>query len=146
MKFCKVLFSAISVLVPCFMAPCASASVTFMNLVSFNGDNGALPWAPLVQGLDGNFYGTAETGGFYGGGTVFKMTLNGTVTVLHSFGPNGTDGMHPKAGLLLGADGNFYGTTTDGGKGGDDTLFAMSEGVVKYGVRANRRHVDVVPQ
>ena len=81
---------------------------TLTTLASFNYANGAYPQAGLVQGADGNFYGTTEDGG-YGNGTVFRMTTNGTLTTLLSF--RGTNGVSPQAGLVQGADGNFYGTT-----------------------------------
>jgi uncharacterized repeat protein (TIGR03803 family) len=76
-----------------------------------NCTDGATPYAGLVQGADGGFYGTT----FYGAtaGTVFKITSAGVLTTLYSFGR--TDGASPYAGLVQAADGNFYGTTTFGG-------------------------------
>jgi uncharacterized repeat protein (TIGR03803 family) len=80
--------------------------------------------APLIQGTDGNFYGTTALGGTgggdYGGGTAFKITLSGELTTLHSFCQsygdyNCNDGTDPKGALVPGADGNFYGTTYGGG-------------------------------
>ncbi len=56
------------------------------TVVSFNGANGSGPQAPLVQGSDGNFYGTTTYGGPNGGGTVFKMTPAGVLTTLVAFG------------------------------------------------------------
>jgi uncharacterized repeat protein (TIGR03803 family) len=61
-----------------------------------------------VQATDGNLYGTTWAGGANGVGTVFMMTLDGTLTTLHSF--DGTDGAYPSAGLVQATDGNFYGT------------------------------------
>jgi uncharacterized repeat protein (TIGR03803 family) len=58
-------------------------------------------------------YGTTFLGGANGYGTVFRMTTNGTLTPLASFG--GTNGAQPQAALLLASDGNFYGTTGSGG-------------------------------
>lgn len=83
-------------------------------------------WLPigLVEGPDGNFYGTTEAGGnvkcspFFpvvGCGTVFRMTPAGAVTILHAFGPAGTDGVLPIGPPTLGLDGAFYGTTRFGG-------------------------------
>ena len=69
----------------------------------------AYPSAPLVQGSDGNFYGTTPYGGANNGGTVFQVTPAGALTTLVSF--NGTNGSHPVAALVAGSDGNFYGTT-----------------------------------
>ena len=80
-------------------------------LYSFNGPDGGDPSAALVQGADGNFYGTTTYGGTYGEGTVFRMTTNGTLTTLLSF--NYSNGAYPYAGLVQGADGNFYGTTAE---------------------------------
>jgi uncharacterized repeat protein (TIGR03803 family) len=75
--------------------------------------DGVNPYAGLVQGTDGNFYGTTEYLGAHGAGTVFKITPSGTLTTLLSF--DGTDGASPYAGLVQGTDGNFYGTTAGGG-------------------------------
>ena len=85
---------------------------TLTMLVSFSGTNGYAPNG-LTLGNNGNFYGTTYGGGSYGGGTIFQVTTNGTLTTLASF--NGTNGAGPVAGLTLGDDGNFYGTTEYGG-------------------------------
>jgi uncharacterized repeat protein (TIGR03803 family) len=77
--------------------------------------DGNTPQAGLIEGTDGNFYGTTTLGGAHGGGTVFKITLAGVETVLYSFGATSTDAFEPRAGLILGSDGNFYGTTYAGG-------------------------------
>ena len=93
---------------------------TLTTLISFDMYNGATPYAALTLGNDGNFYGTTQGGGSSNNGTmlsnhgtVFQVTTNGTLTTLVSF--NGTDGFAPQAGLTLGNDGNFYGTTFNGG-------------------------------
>ncbi len=75
----------------------------------------ANPKAGLVQGSDGNFYGTTYTGGTSDLGTVFRVTTNGVVTTLASF--HGTNGALPEAELVLSSDGNFCGTTSAGGTG-----------------------------
>ena len=79
--------------------------------------DGGLPQAGVVQGIDGNFYGTTASGGSTNGGTVFRVTAAGTASVLYSFSQaqNSTDGYDPVAGLFLASDGNFYGTTLHGG-------------------------------
>jgi uncharacterized repeat protein (TIGR03803 family) len=73
----------------------------------------------LVVGLDGNYYGTAWQGGAGDGGTVYQLTPSGAFTLLYPFCifPNCSDGAYPNS-LMLGADGNFYGTTSNGGTGG----------------------------
>jgi uncharacterized repeat protein (TIGR03803 family) len=94
---------------------------TFTTLHSFNGTDGSTPNGGMLQATNGNLYGTAETGGAYGMGTVFKINTNGTLTTIYSFCPGGgvcTDGEFPEAGLVQGTNGNFYGTTYDGGAPG----------------------------
>lgn len=90
--------------------------------------DGNLPYGPLVQGIDGNLYGTTTDGGAYhelGGGTVFRITLDGTFTTLHSFG-GAVDGTTPVAGLIQATDGNFYGVTLTAGEGGGGTVFKIT--------------------
>ena len=96
------------------------------TLYSFAGSDGANPYAALVQGSDGNFYGTTAGGGASNGnGTVFKITPGGTLTTLHSFA--GSDGANPYAALVQGSDGNFYGTTQQGGaNNGNGTVFKIT--------------------
>jgi uncharacterized repeat protein (TIGR03803 family) len=93
------------------------------TLVSFTGDNGAIPQAKLLLGGDGNFCGTTSGGGNSGNGTVFRVTSNGVLTSLVSF--TGDNGANPQAGLVLGTDGYFYGTTLEGGPGGGGTIFRL---------------------
>ena len=109
----------------------------FTSLFSFNGTNGARPRGALIQGTDGCLYGTTEFGGdaykgpskgiehlFYNTyGTVFRISTNGAFSTLFSF--DSANGAHPKAGLLQGKDGAFYGTTSAGGVDGSGTIFRM---------------------
>jgi len=87
--------------------------------------------APLVQGIDGNFYGTTGGGGLYDScmygtcGTVFKITAEGTPTTLHSF-TGGGDGSGPMPGLALATNGNFYGVNSDGGNYGHGVAFKIT--------------------
>jgi uncharacterized repeat protein (TIGR03803 family) len=94
---------------------------TLISLHGFDGNNGFFSYAALVEGTDGNLYGTTTSGGenddcFYGEnytcGTVFSITSSGTLATLHTF--VGTDGAIPYAGLVQGANGDCYGTTTYG--------------------------------
>lgn len=81
-------------------------------------DDGAYPIGSLIQGRDGNFYGVTSNGSRYMAGTVFKLTPNGTETVLHRFLENGPDGVYPTGSLIQANDGNFYGLTQMGGRNG----------------------------
>src|SRR5579871_1940604 len=90
-----------------------SHAQTFSTLASLTDASGATPRNEsaysLVQGTDGNFYGTARDRGAQQNGTVFKMTPDGTLTALYSF-TGQADGERPISGLTRGSDGNFYGT------------------------------------
>lgn len=112
---------------------------SLLTLYSFcsqsNCTDGATPLAGVVQGTDGNFYGTTVAGGettsFWtsGAGTVFKITPAGTLTTLHKF--SGADGGGPTSVLVQASDGNFYGTTQYGGtssgcSGGCGTIFKIT--------------------
>jgi large repetitive protein len=81
----------------------------------------------LVQGLDGNFYGTTGVGGSFDDGTIFKVTPSGALTTIYNF-TGGSDGAGPYsgAGLTLGSDGNFYGSTYAGGSGQSGTIFKVT--------------------
>lgn len=85
-------------------------------LHSFADSEGTFPNG-VVEGTDGNFYGTTRVNGAYGNGTVFQATPTGQITVLYSFCALAgcADGEIPWSGLVRGSDGNFYGTTEEGG-------------------------------
>jgi uncharacterized repeat protein (TIGR03803 family) len=103
-----------------------STNGALTSLHSFTGGNdGAFPRAGLVQGTNGNFYGTAYSGGKHDNGTVFQIDTNGVVSGLYSF-TGGNDGANPQAGLVQGGDGHFYGTTAGGGTNGAGTVFKVS--------------------
>jgi uncharacterized repeat protein (TIGR03803 family) len=108
-------------------------SVLYSFAGEIGGVPGAGPMAPLVQGSDGNFYGTTSANeyyfpiGFQGPGTVFKITPAGAETLLYAFGTSGSaDGSTPVGALIQGKDGNFYGTTSRGGAYGNGTVFKIT--------------------
>jgi len=105
-----------------------SPSGAYTNLYFFGSstNDGAYPLAGLVQGSDGNFYGTTYYGGTNYVGTVFRISPSGSETVLYQFGGSPTDGYGPQAGLVQGSDGNFYGTTYYGGTNYVGTVFQIS--------------------
>lgn len=100
---------------------------TFPALNSGINDGGAGPLC-LIQGSDGNFYGTTASGGAYGYGTVFQLTPGGAHTSLYDFNPrmNSAEGYSLLAGLTQAGDGNLYGTTEEGGLYGYGTVFGVS--------------------
>jgi uncharacterized repeat protein (TIGR03803 family) len=100
--------------------------------------DGEGPGGALVQATSGDFYGTTCCGGANGDGTIFKITPSGTLTTLYSFCSQGgslcTDGFGPNAALLQSTNGDFYGTTYDGGANcaSSDhcgTIFSLSVGL-----------------
>lgn len=104
-----------------------TGAVTTLHL--FTGSDGYQPTGGLVLGMDGDFYGTTSQGGAHIGGTIFKITSAGNFTTLYNFcsQPACADGTSPDyAALILGVDGNFYGTTAGGGTSGKGTVFKIS--------------------
>jgi uncharacterized repeat protein (TIGR03803 family) len=86
--------------------------------------DGGNPFAPMVEGNDGNFYGTTQMG------TVFRITPEGNFRTLYTFcsQPNCADGATPQAPLVQAADGNFYGTSNGGGSFHQGTVFRITPG------------------
>ena len=95
------------------------------TLHMFNGADGASPHAPLVQGTDGNFYGTTYSGGYKGNGTIFRISPSGSFLSLFNF--HGANGSNP-VGLIQGSDGAFYGTTVNGGAFNAGVVFKLANG------------------
>ena len=107
----------------------AQGSGAITTLATFNGTNGMTPYASLIMDSSGNLYGTTAYGGASGDGTVFEVAKgSGTITTLASF--NGTNGKDPGYGaLIMDGSGNLYGTTIDGGVGGEPgTVFELAKG------------------
>jgi uncharacterized repeat protein (TIGR03803 family) len=124
-----------------------TTSGTFTNLYTFcsltNCADGTGPTS-LIEGPDGDFYGTTFGGGTgladCGGlacGTIFKLTRSGTLTTLYDFCTQTgcPDGSGPLA-VLMATNGTLYGTTQEGGTSGDGTLFSLSTGFKPF-VQAN---------
>ncbi len=103
-----------------------------------NCADGDLPISGVIVGTDGNLYGVTYEGGANDYGTVFRLTLSGSLTTLYSFCnlTGCTDGRNPYGGLVEGSDGNLYGTTAAGGTSeggtGAGTIFKItSAGLLK---------------
>lgn len=106
-----------------------TAAGAFKTLYSFCSQascaDGTMP-NQLMQGSDGNLYGTTYGGGAHKEGAIFAITPAGKMTTLHSF--SGGDGRNPDAGLMQGEDGEFYGTTFAGGAHKEGTVFKITAG------------------
>jgi uncharacterized repeat protein (TIGR03803 family) len=96
----------------------AASAQTYSTIYSFTGKAGIAPFASLVQGTDGNLYGTTSEGGTTNNGTVFKINPGGKLTTIYSFCPQNqcSDSALP-SGLIQATSGNFYGVATDIGYG-----------------------------
>jgi uncharacterized repeat protein (TIGR03803 family) len=135
MKIPSLLKTASAVFVFCIAIAVVSAAQTFTSLSSFDYLAGAQPYGSLVQGANGNFYGTTSIGGANltacangACGTVFEISPTGKLKTVYSFcaQTDCTDGAQPNAGLLLGNDGSLYGTTVRGGAAGGGEVFKIT--------------------
>jgi uncharacterized repeat protein (TIGR03803 family) len=107
----------------------ASPAQTFTSLANFDGTDGRFPGAnALIQGRDGNFYGTTNFGGAFDHGAVYEVTADGTISAFYSFcaQTDCADGDTPLSPLILGVDGNFYGTTEGGGVNQKGNFFKLT--------------------
>jgi uncharacterized repeat protein (TIGR03803 family) len=119
-----------AVVIVCIATVAAARAQTFTTLLNFNGTDGTYPaYMSLIQGPDGNFYGTTESGGSCAFcGTVFRVTETGTLS-FYDFCKHIScrDGFAPTGGLTLGMSGNFYGTTQSGGSHSGGTVFEITQ-------------------
>ncbi|MGC2447905.1 MAG: choice-of-anchor tandem repeat GloVer-containing protein [Candidatus Sulfotelmatobacter sp.] len=114
------------------LTPSGSVTILYNFCSEPNCADGQGPGQSLRLGVDGNLYGTVQWGGnpacnyeSDGCGTVFKITPEGVLTTLHEF--DNFDGATPNGPLLLGLDGNIYGTTCSAGPNGfGGTIFKMT--------------------
>ena len=120
-----------------------SSDGTLTTLVNFAGTDGAFPKAGLIAGGDGNFYGTTSRGGTddafsLGAGTIFKVTPQGSLTMVSNFNSLGEGRPeNPVAPLFLASDGKFYGTSELGGSEGSGTVFRFDAATGEVTVLVN---------
>ena len=89
------------------------------------GADGGYPEGALIQGSDGNFYGTTAAGGTNGNGIVFQLNpITFALSNLYTFS-GGADGSHPVGALVQGSDGSFYGMAEYGGTNHFGTVFSI---------------------
>ncbi|HLX71049.1 MAG TPA: choice-of-anchor tandem repeat GloVer-containing protein [Verrucomicrobiae bacterium] len=125
----KLAILALATIVP--IACQAQNSWMFTSLVPLTGTNGSGPYGELALGSDSLLYGTTTSGGAFGLGTVYNVTLGGALTTLCSF--NGTNGSYPAFAPVLAGSSNCYGITANGGNGfdgnpytGQGTIYQLS--------------------
>ena len=125
MKPCRLSAGAALVLAAAGISDLPAWAQTFQELHAFGtvAYDGSDPEGALIQGTDGNFYGSTTAGGASGDGTVFKMTPGGALTTLFSF--SGGNGSFPYGALMQANDGNLYGATMYGGAG-DGTIYRIT--------------------
>jgi uncharacterized repeat protein (TIGR03803 family) len=111
----------------CLATVVIAPAQTFTTLSLFENSNGSYPQSALVQGRDGNLYGTTLSGGTYLKGTAFQMTKKGQLGTFSFCSQTACPGRALQSGLVLGPDGSFYGTTFNGGANSDHgTIFKIS--------------------
>ncbi len=108
------------------------------DFVEYPQGGGLWPQAGLVMDAYGNLYGTTFIGGAHGftegdpdpiggDGTVFKVTPNGSESLVYSFGAYDNDGVFPASDLVVDREGNLYGTTELGGSANDGIIFKIDK-------------------
>jgi uncharacterized repeat protein (TIGR03803 family) len=109
-----------------------SPSGVLKVIYNFDTTHGGWGYAPLVQDAKGYLYGTEAQGGTLGGGVVFRVNpSNGHIVLLHNFvDQDSSGGWVPAGGLVLGTDGNLYGSTAVGGANNDGVLFKVTKSKV----------------
>lgn len=110
------------------ISPSGQTSILYSFTKANYDTDGDYPESGLVQGPDGNLYGMTNSGGSAKNGTIFKMTTQGALTILHTFGDGSVanDGASPTEALMVNSDGNFYGVTSLGGAANVGVVFKMT--------------------
>lgn len=103
-----------------------TGTVTVVHSLAGAPNGGSSPYAGLIQASDGALYGTTYLGGSANLGTVYRVTTDGTYTLLHSFSNQSQGGFLPYAGVVEAGDGNLWGTTLRGGPSDSGTIFRIS--------------------
>lgn len=108
---------------------------TVLHALPADGSRGSYLTAGLVEGSANQWFGVAEAGGTAGAGVVFRVNHDGSgFIVLHHFGVIAGDGQSPVADLMVGPDGDLYGTTFAGGASGNGTVFRINPDGTGYRV------------
>jgi uncharacterized repeat protein (TIGR03803 family) len=117
-------------LILCAFSASVLSAQTLTVLHNFDNTDGSYPWGALVQAANGDFYGTASSGGANGQGVVFKITPGGVFSTVYNFCSQGgtacTDGEQPRMGLMLDGNGYLYGTTLFGGANNRGTVYRIT--------------------
>jgi uncharacterized repeat protein (TIGR03803 family) len=101
----------------------ANGEETVLHSFTGGSSDGEYPLAGVIMDAKGNLYGNTETGGASNVGTVYKVSKNGKLTLLHSF--DGTDGKYPYGSFVQNAEGTLFGTTQNGGTIGYGTVWEI---------------------
>ena len=112
------------------LSPSGNLTTLYSFCALVNCDDGGSP-SELIFGADGNLYGTTEVGGTYSAGTFFKLTRDGVLTLLQQFCSQYQnnaclDGRNPLGPLVQDSNGNFLGTTSNGGTSDSGSVFQIS--------------------
>lgn len=100
--------------------------LTILHTFAGGTKDGCFAHGTPAMDKQGNLYGTTSRCGSGSEGTVWKVSPKGKETVLHNFAGGSTDGANPIGGVILDAQGNFYGNTDSGGPSDDGTIFELS--------------------
>lgn len=101
-----------------------SAGETVLHAFS-GGADGDQPSGGVIRDSSGNLYGTTYDGGSANSGVVYKVDSTGQQTVLYEFQGGPHDGSHPVAGVLRDSSGNLFGTTYQGGRNDQGTVYVL---------------------